>query len=322
MPGPLLGFQGILGVGKETTWGTAVAATQKVAMLSESINQQFEHIINPALMGSAARSLAIKGPRRTSGTIQALFTYTLADRLWEQFFGTFVNEASGEDHYNMDSFSTGKSLTVALQKQVSVWEFAGWKGNTLTLTGTPGEGMRFSIDGFAKAVDLASAVNTTNVLAALTDPLDMVLFSEVTLLVNDNLTEALDSGDEVDLSQFQLTMNRNMEEILINDPHPLEPFENDLRDTTLSFTIPLYMSNTFINHHLNHTRLQAKLICTNGTRSKIFRFPKLLCTSAPVNITGPDLRPVEVNLTAYQDINNENTTTEMNFTEEVRLFES
>jgi hypothetical protein len=51
------GFQGIAGVVKETTLGTVVAAATKLPLISESLTDQFQHIQNAALVGSATRAL-------------------------------------------------------------------------------------------------------------------------------------------------------------------------------------------------------------------------------------------------------------------------
>jgi hypothetical protein len=300
------GFPAIMGIGAETTWGTVVAATAKLPFISETLVDGFNHIQNVALLGQAARARPLQGARESGGAVVGYWNYDLAQPLLTHFFGQHT-VAVGDDHYDMQDTIDDKGLTLAIDKQVSVHEFAGFKVSELQISGTPTDGVRWQATGVAKSRSLTSVTNTSVTLAALSEPGTPMVFHELVLRVGD-LADALASGDNVEhLGGFTLTINRNLESAPINSQQLEEALENNFRDATLVLNVTRYDTDQWINWQTNHTTLQATLTFTRSSAYKIIQLPQLLVTSCPTNVGGPGMIPATINLSLHPNRDNSNT---------------
>jgi hypothetical protein len=315
------GFQSILGIKAESTWGTAVAADTKLPFISEDLNETFQHIANESLVGAGIRQRASQGPREVAGGFEAYWTYALAQPLLKHFFGNHTVAASADDYYDLQETIDGNSLTVAIAKQVSVHEFAGFKCNELTLTGSPTDGVRIGASGFAKQRSLSSVLNTSASLAALSEPANFVQFHHLVLRIAD-CVDALASGDAVAVAGFTLTLTRNLEPAMVNSQLPLEALENNFREATLELEVPRYTTDQFLTWQASHTLLQADMVFTSGSLVKTIRMPQLTVVSAPPNVGGPGLIPVTVSLALASNRDAGNANTNMTFTDEIRILEA
>ena len=64
-----VGVKGHLGMGKETTWGDAVAAAVYLPLVSESINSNIEHVVSAALRGVIDEPAPYPGMKSIAGDI-------------------------------------------------------------------------------------------------------------------------------------------------------------------------------------------------------------------------------------------------------------
>lgn len=315
------GFPGILAIKAESTWGTVVAADTKLPFISEDLTETFAHLPNESLLGAGIRQRAYQGARAVQGGFVAYWTYALAQPLLKAFFGNHTVAASADDYYDMQETVDGVSLSVAIAKQVSVHEYAGFKVNQLTLSGSPTDAVRIAAAGFAKSRSLTSSTNTAGTLAALSDPANIIQYHHLVLRVGD-LADALAGGDAISPASFELTLTRNLEPALVNSQTPLEALENNFREGMLTLEIPRYTADTFLNWHSSHTTLQADLIFTSGSLVKTIRLPQLLVVSAPANIGGPGLVPVTVTLSLQSNRDAANAQSGFTFTDEIRILEA
>jgi hypothetical protein len=314
------GFQGVAGIVKEVTLGTVVAVTTKLPLISESLSDQFAHIQNAALTGSATRGRAIQGARSAGGQLVCYWNYDVRQPLLEQFFGTWTDGDPDEDYYTMDATIDGKGLTIAIEKTVSVHEFAGVKVGAFTLSGSPSDGVRWTADVFAQSRSLTSVTNTTAVLAALAEAGDPMQFHDLTLRIGDQAND-LASGDDVEMENFSLAIGRNMIQKQVNSTTLLEARENGFQDGTLTVQLPLYDSDQFLTWHASHTPLQASLIATFGTFTKYVNLPNILVTSANPVLSGPELVGYTVSFSVHNNAAGDNASTDMDFAEAIRIFE-
>jgi len=318
------GFDAIMGVGKESTWGTAVAATQKVPFISETLSKIFTPIQNPSLVGVASPRQSDQGVLVADGGFTAMMTYKTRDFAFEQFFGTYTPSTTAAPHaYTLNDTVDNKALTVAHEKTVSVHEFAGFKPSQLTVTGTPGDGVQYTMDGMAKNQSLTSTLNTSAVLSTLAEPATNIKFHEgVFSLQTVGSTVALVAYAH---SAFSLTVNRQHEASEVNSQNRLEPKENNFRESLLSVTLPRHTTDQFQTWHDSHQKLFGKLKFTDTSTQahvKEFRLNKLIVEQAPANVDGPGFIAVEVQFRLFNDLENDNTSTEFTFSEEIKLFES
>lgn len=287
------GFQGICGLGAESPWGTAVVATQLFPFLSEGITDAFEQIPNDANLGLAALRPPSQGVERATGTLAGIWRYVDSDLLLQHFFGDLTAGT-----YSMQDTIDDTGLTVAIEKGVSVWEFAGYKVGQLVIAGQAGGYMQVQTTGQASTLDLSSIINTSGVLSGLSISGNNILFQEIDFRIADQ-ADALGAGDALNISSLTVTMSRNQTEAVVNQQTILEPMENGHRDVTLQFTLPRYQSNSLITLHRAQTPVQARLYWTDGSKSKEILLPNGLITSVSPNIGGPGLVPVQVSVTWY-----------------------
>jgi hypothetical protein len=315
------GFQSILAVKAETAWGTVIAADTKLPFISEDFTETFAHLPNEMLTGAGARARAFQGARTVQGGFVAYWTYALAQPLLKAFFGLHTVNASADDSYDMQETLDNDSMTVAIEKSVSVHEYAGFKVNELMLSGSPTDGVRIAANGFAKSRSLASVTNTTATLAALADPANYIQMHQLVLRLAD-CADALAGGDAISVASFELSLTRNLEPALVNSQLPLEALENGRREGTLTLEIPRYTADTFLTWHSSHTLLQCDMVFTSGALVKTIRMPQLTVVSVPANISGPGLVPLTVTLALANNLNNENALTGMTFDPEIRITEA
>lgn len=318
------GFESIMGIAPETTPGTPVVVTQKIPYISESIKSQNNHVQDNSLCGPAARPASQQGTLIAEGGFEFHLRYQLAQEILQHFFGSFLVDTPsvGTNTYSLDPSIDGDAVTLAIEKTVAVWEHTGYKASELTITGSPTDGIRIEVDGFAVDTDYASVINTSAVLSALPAPGDFMLFQDMTLRIGDQV-DALAAADEFSISDFSLSINRQLSPTEVNSFNRLEALENNFRETTLEITIPRYEVQTFIDFHTNHTQLQATLSFTDGVNTKTILIPNMLTMEFDAEVGGPEFVEHPVTFTCHPDTNSDNAFIVLNDTRaEVELQES
>lgn len=313
------GFNTIAGIASETTYGTEIEVTRKIRHITNDLNPQYAQIEDEGLFGSATQSKADQGPLSIGGTLVTDWDYTTSDILFSRFFGTLSSGA-----YTLDDVIDDKGFTLAIGKEVTPWAFIGCKCSQLVMTGAPGQPVRCAWTLMPTGYTENSSTNTNTVLNALAEPTARrVLFHHIngTFLVGD-FADALAAGDKQDINQFTLTINRQKLQFHATTQNPEQARENGFLKVTLAITLPLYQDNVYVAAHRNHTPLQGKVTFTGGSNTKIFRFPNMRVRNAPVPIGGPGLVPRTITLDLWNDLENANTNTEMNFSEPLRLNET
>lgn len=316
------GFQTIMGVGLQNAWATAAAVSARIPYVSDSLEHQFNPIMNAALVGNAARGKSQQGAEVSGGSFTARLTYDVQQPVLEQFFGTFTDETDPtEDHYDYDATVDDSGLTIAINRIVSIHEYIGFKTSTFTLQGSAGEAVTYTCEGMAKDRLISGTTNNAAALTALGDEAGHVVYHEMSLWIGD-LANDLTSGDAFSPSQFSLTLNRNLQADEVNSQTLLEALENDFASGQLTFTLPRYDSNQFITWHEAHTSLQAILSFTDGSSTIAIHMPKLCVVTNPVQQAGAGLAQLPITLDLYNNDDAANTSTDMTFTQHVRIFES
>jgi hypothetical protein len=313
------GFQAIAGIATESTYGTEVEVTRKLRYVSDSLDKNFAPIENEALLGTAARGKSDQGIATVSGDLVTEWDYTTSDLLFSRFFGTF-----GTGDYTLDDTIDDKGFTLALGKVVDEHVFTGCKATQLVISGAPGQVMQCTWSLFPQNRVLASSTNTQAILNALAEPsAQRILFHHLNgaFLIGD-LTDALTGSDAYKINNFSLTITRNFTQYHATSQTPEQAVEDGFQEVMLEVTLPLYEDNFFVNAHVNHTALQAKVTWTGSSNTKILRIPNMRVLSAPVPVDGPGLIPRTVTFSCYNDLPNDNAVVEMNFTKALKLSET
>lgn len=294
------GFESQLGIEQEATAGTEITVVEKVPFLNESIKAQNNLVQDSSLCGPAARPISQRGTLIVEGGFEAHMRYTLGQRVFRHFFGTYLTDvpAIGTNTYSLDPNIDGDALTVAIEKTVSVWTSLGYKISELEITGSPSDGIRYSVDGFGVDQIRNSILNTSATLDALAVPGPFMLYQDMTLRIGDH-ADPLSASDDLEVSEFTVNINRNLAPTEVNSFNRLEALENDFRETTLSITIPRYCADTFIDFHRNNTALQATIVMSDGTNSKTLLIPNMLTMEFDAEVAGPEFVPLELTFTCH-----------------------
>lgn len=316
-----LGAGTITGIGLEGTYNTAVAATNKLNLISNGLDVETQQNLDVTLCGVGDRDKSRPGRDVASGPVVVQMTYDLRQPLLEQFSDGYTDEVAPTlDHYDWNLRST-QSLTIAtLKRNTTVHEVAGCKTNTLTITGNGTDDIRMTADILAGTRTITGTVNTAASLGLLTVPALDILYNEMTLWIGD-LADALAGGDEYNPESFTLTVSRNMVHHFVNDRTPLEAVEDGHRDVTLQIVLPRTETDQFITWKETYERIQCQMAFTDGTSNKIFRFPCGVVESAPQTVDGPEQQPTTITMRWNNNMAGLNAFTGFDFDEALRLFE-
>lgn len=213
------------------------------------------------------------------------------------------------------------SLTLALDRVQSVHEYQGHVIDSITVAGDPDNGVTVEWAGTAKQRLISGTTNDAAAVQGVSEPGKCVLFHQCTLRIGPT-DDALTSGDDWDMSQFSLQLNRNKVAQARNSLFRMQSKENGHRDSVLNFTIPRYESDQFLTWMESDTALQGVIIMTNGTNTKEWRYSHMSVEQATINQSGDDQAPVPVQMRLYENKSVVNAVTGWDFDPEVQLYES
>lgn len=289
-----VGYLTRTGVGKETTYGTAVNATQLVPTLQLNIDDVHGHLLDNSLVGSNFQITPELGMVDMPFTWSCNARYTLSNLLLENFFGTLASL-----RYSLLGSTEGKGLTIASDHVVSVHEARGCKLTQLVMTWGP-DGVVYSGAGFAQTLVRTGTENTAAELAALIN-VDKRLKMAPDLTVRLGIaTTALTSGNDLTkVSGGVLTLNRQMVATHVAGTRAhLEPIEDNFLTGTLALTLGRYDTDQYKTWQEAGTILAARLFfdAEASTRAQEWLLPGLTIINAPNPITGPGLLPQTIDM--------------------------
>lgn len=304
-----LGVKGIMGVGKQTLFRTAVNATDKILFLSENVELQNENLMHEYLYGGAATPGMQTVFEPIGGSVETVIPYT--EKNGTQFVSTSLLIALAMGDCTWDAVNSMNQITfvddldvfatAAFDKGMSAtdtWEYIGVMVSSLTISGNSGEFITASAELAGTQFVYSGTENTPTELQALPEDLPtLLMFSDLTFRLG-NQAGALASTDETGISSFTLTINNNLSDAQQATPddtnafdydhtdskEPLKPVRNGFREVTFEITLPRYEADTLLDFWSNETPLQADLKFASGTNQFNIYLPhiKIEHISAPV----------------------------------------
>lgn len=217
-------YKSALGIGKETTWGTAVSVSSYLEFSSESLNGALEAKRLDQVNSQRTPFKRLQGNKSVSGSIEFPLDIGVDAivNLIKQCLGGTVSSAQvattgsythtlrvGDMESNADSAGSSdmKGLTVEVRKGGDhVWAFMGMRVNQLTISGAVGEPVMGSVELIGKDFTTAASLSTT-VSYSTTLPFN---FTDITIQHADTLSG---SYTATTWQSFELTINNN----LVND---------------------------------------------------------------------------------------------------------
>lgn len=320
-----IGVKTHMGAAMESTWGTAIVATDRIPLISEGIEFDYTDKLHDYLHGSAAalnQTLVFKG---ATGSVESEVVYSKkngSEFVSSDLFiaaGMGVIEGSTEQQLTFEN-DLSKFFTIAWDKDVHAtkpWEAVGCMVNSFTLKCDEKESLKLTTDLAIHILRITGGVNVVNDLIAsglADDDAQPVVLRDFVFSIGDQ-GGALGSGDDWGISGFSITVNNNLSaqeqstkdtdnaypNFTHADPYfAMKPSRNGFREVMLEITIPRYGSDQFITWHNDRTDLQASFIGTDPNNSHEFDiiFPRLKVENVSAPIAGPGMVVMTVTLRA------------------------
>jgi len=301
------GYAARMAIANESSWGTGVAGEAIVPFSSEDLNRTIEMIESNFLDGHAARralyASVIKALGNLSGELDGYYGYAGG---FEYLLWAFAGGAGSRDTTNgLNQYKVAdqvvNSLTLAVLKDVSVWELPGVKVNTLNIKGSAGGAIEFSADIIAKTLlrtGDSGIVNTSGGINGISQtgvPITF-LFDDLIFRIGDQ-SDALASGDQLKIDDFSFDGNNNLSEPQFSTEDSshtdsrltLEPKRNGFRDVKLTFKLPRYESDQIFTWLNNDTALQADLKFSRSGYEFNILLPNIKLVDPKAPISGAEL---------------------------------
>ena len=299
-----LGIKGIMGLGKESSFRTAIDATDRLLMLSEGINFDYSDALHEYLHGGAG----IPGMERlfepVGGSFECIVPYTKksgsqfvsASSLIALAMGTTTwDAAQGSNRITpLDDLNVFGTFAWNKWRTDHVWELISTYIKSFTLTISADSPMTLSAE--LLGYDLKIGATTQNQVSELqslpTDVPNLILLRHFTFRIGDQ-ADALGASDEIGISSFTLNYNNNLTEAEQSTPdnssshtdplNTIQPVRNGFREVTLEIVVPRYENDTFFDHVANEDNLQCTFLSSQPSTSDKFDiiFPNLQISQAP-----------------------------------------
>lgn len=251
---PLSGREMVIALKKATTWGTAVAcgAGDGVLFTSFALKQTIDNLKDKAF-GIKKIISSDPGKVAVAGSLVADLRYEGLDTIIALCMGTAgtpTEEGIGPAYtytYKLADNITGLFATIAaLKKSDVVFEYPACKIRGMKIAGKMNEALMITIDIMGDREVLNSTINTYTTMAAVTYPdeghrIIMNMNQSCYMRINDASGAALASGNEIAVSDFELSWAWAMEQIFSTKSQGgSEPLDNEFPTCALTLNLPQY----------------------------------------------------------------------------------
>lgn len=282
---------------------------------AEGMEQNFDTIEDEAIVGVAFKNVPVQGNRHVGGSFSQQLDAISIEPLLEAAFGT---ESSGVFSCN-GSTNTSK-LSVVTLDSVATYQYANVYVKSLSIKGSAGG--KFMVDFDLIGVTAESRQSVGSYPAAPTDIGTFTVFNHLGgtgYARIGNHDDALDSGDNISIDDFELSMECGFDEQYASSQTTLTPiFGMTPPQFTGSFKVARHEDNTFLDWKDNFTSLQAAFyIYLNATNTILIEIPNFKVNP---EITDDDLSQQNVEmLIGRNGLGSSYTNSNMSFTSPVRI---
>ncbi len=305
-------------------WGTAAVITNRVPITKESLTEQVKFIEDNTLRGLAGHDALDAGEISVQGTIETDIRYTLksgsyycgSDLLLSAAMGTAPSYNSSVNTMFLAQ-SPSRPVTIAMNKQVSYWEFVSCMLNGFKITGKTGGALMAEFPVVAHRVLRTGTTNGSTQFAALAaNGGKRVRFPDITFRLG-TLADALAAADAIGVNEFVLDYQSGLgdpefstpdynvtvgagthgDNTTTRSPRLTLPVErNGRRKMELSFTLPRYYSNQMFTWRDAETELQCDIKTSIDSAARTFSIlmPRLKIVEVKAETSGPEHVPLQV----------------------------
>jgi hypothetical protein len=298
-----------VGLGKEATWGTAVAATDFLQFVSEGLNEEIEQVISAAQRGIADEPPSFEGMHNIAGDLSFEVYPNILGHILRAAFGApvttqpdAVNNPTVYQHVftpAQDNFSNVCALppyTLEVHRDLEqAFQYAGAVVNDLSLTfGGDQKIMQGSAAVIAKA--LALIAKTTPSFET-TDPFR---WFQSTITIN--------GAVNADIQNLDFGVNNNLEgRATLNGTKEISRIKrNGYRTFPVNFTFDLTSLDEY-NRFRSQNEVAASIDLVGALISGTYNYkltidvPKLRYTTFPINVGGAEQITAQANGVAKYD---------------------
>lgn len=283
-----------LGLGKESTWGSAVAASDYLKFVSEGITEEIEQVIQEALSGIVDEAPSFEGLHNIAGDISTDVYPNSLGHLLRSAFGapkTTQPDATNNPTVYQHEFSPSQAefsdvcalppYTVEVHRDLAqAFQYAGTVVNDLTLNfGTDNKIMRASAAVIAKKLELISKTTPS--------------FESTAPFLWDDAVISIDGAANNDASTLEFGVNNSLEgRATLDGTKEISRIKRSGKRTfPVSFTMDL-SSLTEFNRFKGQNEVAASITLTGATITGTYNYkltvdmPKLRYTAFPINVGG------------------------------------
>lgn len=303
----ITGREIILGVGKASTWRTAVdvnVANSGVLITSEGFGAKAPKYLpddslgNPDILEIIRTTEAITG-----GNVSGYFRYEGWDVLIAHALGTAGSPVnlSGDAYYNVYSPADnidGKFVTVAMKKAGTshgIWEIPSTKVTGFTLNAEVGGLASIRVDMMGNKIETVSPTNTSLTSVTYPDKSNVAkLDTRSKIRMNAQAGAALADGDMIYPYSFELSYSRPFRENYEASYADMsEPVQDGFVVPTLNLTFDKYNLDTFLDAIEADTEYKMDILLEGAVITGAYRYtlrvdiPKIMWLSGAADVGGP-----------------------------------
>lgn len=283
------GMQGYVGIGKETTWGTAVTAGSFMELMSEGLTMALDRFDTRNIFNGIAEPDDTTGLIRIEGdtvvpgnpeTIGLLLNAALGGTVSSSVTATYwthVFQARGSD---ISSLSPLQPYTVEVFRDVtSAQQYAGCVAGQLTLACQPNQDLRATVNWLGKSTLNKSRVAVASVIFP-TSPTQPFTWDTCSISIGGTATDLLES--------FTLEINNNLEAVsALNSSNTVARIQRTNPVTTM---LSGQMSFTNIDNYLDFINQTERAFSISFTKANSFScvisLPRCVYTTYPLGMAG------------------------------------
>ena len=296
MPG--YGAKGHVGLAKEVTWGTPVAATDYFAIISESLIHEIEQVMEQEIRGVMDEPPQYEGLNSVRGDIVCLARPAGIGFLLRSCLGAPVTTGAAAPYTH--TFDTANDFadecalppyTFEVNRNVNqAWQFAGCVVNELTFElGVTQKLLKVTAGIMGKQVALIAATAPTLEAA---DPFKWL---QAAVLIN---AVAIN-----DIENLRIKISNNLEfvEAMNGTKYPARIQRNGYRTVDLDLTFGVY-NTTEYTRFTGQGETAASITITQDVNNELkFNISKLRYVGMPLGMSGPGRQTVAITAKAKYD---------------------
>lgn len=289
------GFLGFVGLAKETTWGTAVAAADYAEMMSESLSMALDRFEVKNIIGAAYESDDLAGVQRVSGDLVTAGYPIVLGHLLKGAMNTVSGSVVLSGFLYTTRFVTPKSdfsaadtpmqpFTFEVHRDVtSSFRYAGMCVNKLTMSLAPNQDLRLSASLLGKSV--ANIAKSTPTFPG--SPANPFSFETASI--------SIAGAGNAKIEAFSVSIDNQLDGI------PALNASNNIIRVRRRGPQMLRISGTFdfqdITEYLDFINQTERALTVSLTRTNSFQFvidiPRFVYRTFPVGIPGRDRLTVQ-----------------------------